>query len=42
MKFLNKCNDFLGSKVHKNLYINPDNVNKEQTVFFPLLMNKYS
>lgn len=36
MKCLHICNDFLGSKVHENLYKNLDELNVEQTIFHPL------
>jgi len=39
MRCLHICNDFLGSKVHEKLYMNLDNLNQEQTVFYPLWKN---
>jgi len=35
MKCLHICNDFLGSKVHKNLYRNLDDIGVKQTIFYP-------
>ena len=40
MKCLHICNDFLGSKVHENLYKSLDNQGVEQTIFYPLRKNK--
>jgi len=35
MKCLHICNDFLGSRVHENLYRNLHNLGVEQTIFYP-------
>lgn len=35
MKCLHICNDFLGSKVHENLYHNLNELGVEQTIFYP-------
>jgi len=35
MKCLHICNDFFGSKVHKNLYHNLNDFGLEQTIFYP-------
>ena len=40
MNCLHICNDFMGSKVHENLYANLHKLGIEQTVFYPLRKNK--
>lgn len=42
MKCLHICNDFMGSKVHENLYKNLYEQNVNQTIFYPLRRNKIS
>ena len=40
MKCLQICNDFLGSKVHENLYKSLNELGVSQTIFYPLRKNK--
>lgn len=40
MKCLHICNDYLGSKVHENLYKSLDGLGVEQTIFYPLRKHK--
>ncbi|RKN76945.1 glycosyltransferase family 4 protein [Ulvibacterium marinum] len=40
MRCLHICNDFMGSKVHENLYKNLNKLDIEQTIFYPLRSNK--
>jgi hypothetical protein len=39
MRCLHICNNFLESKVHEILYLNLDNLNQEQPVFYRLWKN---
>ena len=40
MNVLHICNDYLGSKVHENLYLNLASFNIRQTIFYPFRKSK--